>query len=75
MVFKLADNIWLAAVPLCVGFAGWLVGGMDSKPLFCVFYDTTQQQYEAKNIATFSIKFLDLAFDDKYNMIIPLLSP
>jgi hypothetical protein len=22
----------LAAVPPCVGFAGWLFGGMDSKP-------------------------------------------
>jgi len=25
--------VWLAAVPPCVGFAGWLFGGMDSKPL------------------------------------------
>jgi hypothetical protein len=24
-------NSWLAAVPPCVGFAGWLFGGMDSK--------------------------------------------
>src|SRR5690606_29247610 len=29
---------WLAAVPPCVGFAGWLFGGMDSKPLFSVRY-------------------------------------
>lgn len=28
-------NGWLAAVPPCVGFAGWLFGGMDGKPL-CV---------------------------------------
>jgi hypothetical protein len=33
-----SDNVWLAAVPPCVGFAGWLLGGMDSKPLFCDFY-------------------------------------
>jgi hypothetical protein len=26
-------NGWLAAVPPFVGFAGWLFGGMDSKPL------------------------------------------
>jgi hypothetical protein len=25
---------WLAAVSPCVGFAGWLFGGMDSKPVF-----------------------------------------
>ena len=31
----LTANYWLAAVPPCVGFAGWLFGGMDSKPL-CV---------------------------------------
>jgi len=30
-------NVWLAAVPPSVGFAGWLFGGMDSKPLFSVF--------------------------------------
>ncbi|HNG28043.1 MAG TPA: hypothetical protein PLJ37_11580 [Chitinophagales bacterium] len=30
---KVAANGWLAAVPPCVGFAGWLFGGMDSKPL------------------------------------------
>ena len=30
----IADNGWLAAVPPCVGFAGWFFGGMDSKPLF-----------------------------------------
>ena len=29
-------NGWLAAVPLCVGLAGRLLGGMDSKPVFCV---------------------------------------
>jgi len=27
-------NVWLAAVPPCVGFEGGLFGGMDSKPLF-----------------------------------------
>ena len=27
-------NVWLAAVPPCVRFAGWPFGGMDSKPLF-----------------------------------------
>jgi len=27
-------NGWLAAMPPCVGFEGWLFGGMDSKPLF-----------------------------------------
>jgi hypothetical protein len=30
-------NGWLAAVPPCVGSAGWLFGGMDSKPLFFTF--------------------------------------
>jgi hypothetical protein len=30
-------NSWLAAVPPCVGFAGWLFGGMSIKPLFVVF--------------------------------------
>jgi hypothetical protein len=29
---------WLAAVPPCGGFAGWLFGGMDSKPLMVAFY-------------------------------------
>ncbi len=29
----LAANVWLAAVPPCVGFAGWLFGGMDSQSL------------------------------------------
>ena len=33
-----APNVWLAAVPPCVGFAGWLLGGMDSKPLMAVVY-------------------------------------
>jgi hypothetical protein len=28
---------WLAAVPPRVGFAGWLFGGMASKPLFLNF--------------------------------------
>jgi len=37
-IFFIAPNVWLAAVPPCVGFAGWLFGGMDSKPLFCDFY-------------------------------------
>jgi hypothetical protein len=32
-IFLVASNGWLAAVPPCVGFAGWLFGGMDSKPL------------------------------------------
>jgi len=27
------DNGWLAAVSPSVGFVGWLLGGMDSKPL------------------------------------------
>jgi len=31
-------NVWLAAVPPCVGFAGYLFGGMDSKPLFDVLF-------------------------------------
>jgi hypothetical protein len=35
-LFSQADG-WLAAVPPCVGFAGWLFGGMDSKPLFDEF--------------------------------------
>jgi hypothetical protein len=30
---KLSER-WLAAEPPCVGFAGWLLDGMDSKPLF-----------------------------------------
>jgi hypothetical protein len=30
-------KVWLATVPPCVGFAGWLLGGMDSKPLFGAF--------------------------------------
>jgi len=30
-------NGWFAAVPPCVGFAGWLFGGMDSKPLMGEF--------------------------------------
>jgi hypothetical protein len=30
----LRSSAWLAAVLLCVGFAGWLFGGMDSKPVF-----------------------------------------
>jgi len=33
----MAYNVWLAAVPQCVGFAGWLFGGMDSKQVFCAF--------------------------------------
>jgi hypothetical protein len=28
-----AANVWLAAVPPCVGFEGWLFGGMDVHPL------------------------------------------
>jgi hypothetical protein len=32
-LFLIDDNGWLAAVPPCVGLAGWLFGGMDSKPL------------------------------------------
>lgn len=32
-----SDNGWLAAVQPCVGFADWLFGGMDSKPLFDEF--------------------------------------
>ncbi len=36
-LFLVALNGWLAAVPPCVGFAGWLFGGMDSKPLFSAF--------------------------------------
>jgi hypothetical protein len=31
--FILAHNVWLAAVPPRVGFAGLLFGGIDSKPL------------------------------------------
>jgi hypothetical protein len=31
--FVLSANVWLAAMPPCVGFAGWLFGGMGSKPL------------------------------------------
>jgi hypothetical protein len=31
--FMVVANGWLAAVPPCVGFAGRLFGGMDSKPL------------------------------------------
>jgi hypothetical protein len=34
--FLVTENGWLAAVPPCVGFAGWLFGGMDSKPLLAV---------------------------------------
>jgi hypothetical protein len=33
----MTPNVWLAAVPPCVGFAGWLFGGMDSKPLLADF--------------------------------------
>jgi hypothetical protein len=31
------ENGWLAAVPPCLGFAGWLFGGMVSKPVLLVF--------------------------------------
>jgi hypothetical protein len=34
LFYLISVNGWLAAVPPCVGFAGWLFGGMDSKPLF-----------------------------------------
>jgi len=36
--FLVTANGWLAAVPPCVGFAGWLFGGMDSKPLLGVIF-------------------------------------
>jgi len=32
-VFLISSNGWLAAVLPSVGFAGWLFGGMGSKPL------------------------------------------
>jgi hypothetical protein len=33
LVRLFATNGWLAAVPPCLGFAGWLFGGMGSKPV------------------------------------------
>lgn len=37
-IFCVTENVWLAAVPPCVGFAGWLFCRMDCKPFFLDFY-------------------------------------
>ncbi|NJN33184.1 MAG: hypothetical protein HC817_01955 [Saprospiraceae bacterium] len=49
----MAENGWLAAVPPCVGFAGWLFGGMDSKPLL-------NKAYRQPSVKDIILVYLDL---------------
>jgi hypothetical protein len=35
---------WLAALPPCIGFEGWLFDGMDSKPLLNKAYGNSSAQ-------------------------------
>jgi hypothetical protein len=37
-LFLVGTNVWLAAVPPCIGFEGWLFGGVDSQPPFCALF-------------------------------------
>ena len=49
LFFLVGDNGWLAAVPPSVGFAGWLFGGMDSKPLMGVIFQSVLMKFSTKN--------------------------
>lgn len=45
-IHLIACKVWLTAVPPWVRFAGWLFGGMDSKPLLAVRCFLSCQQIE-----------------------------